>query len=175
MKQFFFLILMIGLSYNVSAQDRAPSPLAKIEQRVGLTDITLEYSRPGLKGRTAFTADSPLAPLGKIWRTGANSATKITFSDDVKLNGQDVAAGSYALLTTPGAGSWTISLYTHTSTRWSTYRDAEPTVSFTTESSSMGTESIETLMIEFDNIKDYSAMMWIGWSTTFVPISLEVK
>src|SRR5450756_427481 len=72
----------------------SPSPACTIKQRVGLTDIEIAYSRPGIKGRQIFGS---LVPYDKVWRTGANNATKITFSTPVKLNSQDVAAGSYAL------------------------------------------------------------------------------
>ena len=85
----------------------SPSPACTIKQRVGLTDIEVVYSRPGIKGRQIFGS---LVPYDKVWRTGANNATKITFSTPVKLNGQDVAAGSYALYTIPGEDEWTIIL-----------------------------------------------------------------
>lgn len=174
MKHFSLVILMLGMAFTLSAQNRAPSPSATIEQRVGLTDITVEYSRPGIKGRTLFTDNSPLAPLGKMWRTGANSATKVTFSADVKVGGKEVAAGSYALLTIPSASSWTINLYPYKESRWSTYRDATPAVSVMAAPVTMDS-SIESFMIEFDELKDYSAAMILGWGNTIVPIPIEVN
>src|ERR1700753_2177583 len=83
----------------------APSPACTIKQHVGLTDIEITYSRPGIKGREIFGS---VGPYGAVWRTGANNATKITFSTPVKLNGHDIAAGSYALYTIPGEDGWTI-------------------------------------------------------------------
>jgi len=84
-----------------------PSPLAKVSQAVGLTDVSVEYSSPALKGRKVF---GTLVPLGQLWRTGANSATKLTFSKDVTIDGKPVPAGSYALFSIPGKDSWTIIL-----------------------------------------------------------------
>src|SRR5262245_44278173 len=84
-----------------------PSPGATLKQRVGLTDFEIVYSRPSVKGRKIFGA---LVPFGEVWRTGANAATKITFSTDVKFEGQNVPAGSYALVTIPGEKEWTVIL-----------------------------------------------------------------
>src|SRR5689334_24322546 len=85
----------------------APSPTSTLKQRVGLTDIEIVYSRPGVKGRRIFGG---LVPYGEIWRTGANAATKVTFSTSVKFNGVDVPAGSYSLFTIPGEKEWTVIL-----------------------------------------------------------------
>ncbi|HVR01610.1 MAG TPA: DUF2911 domain-containing protein [Polyangia bacterium] len=84
-----------------------PSPTAKITQQVGLTDVTVEYSCPGVKGRKIWDG---LVPYGKMWRTGANSATKITFSKDVTFADKSVPAGTYALFTIPAKGAWTVIL-----------------------------------------------------------------
>lgn len=85
----------------------APSPAAKVMQRVGLTDVTVEYSSPAVKGRTIW---GDLVPFDKIWRTGANAATKITFSRDVTVDGKSVAAGTYAIVTLPTKKGWTFVL-----------------------------------------------------------------
>jgi DUF2911 family protein len=84
-----------------------PSPNAKITQTVGLTDITVEYSSPGVKGRKIWGA---LVPYDTLWRAGANAVTKITFSKDVKVDGKPVPAGSYAFFVIPGKSSWTLIL-----------------------------------------------------------------
>jgi hypothetical protein len=84
-----------------------PSPAAKVAQTVGLTDITVEYSAPGVKGRKIW---GELLPYDRLWRAGANAATKVTFSRDVKLGGKPVAAGSYAFFAIPGKASWTLIL-----------------------------------------------------------------
>jgi hypothetical protein len=97
MKKLLLLFMTCATVYSVNAQVTTPqpSPAAKLEQKVGLTDITIEYSRPGVKGRTIFGG---LEPFGTVWRTGANKNTIITFSDDVAIAGQDVKAGSTLFL-----------------------------------------------------------------------------
>lgn len=84
-----------------------PSPLAKVSQMVGLTEVAIEYSSPQAKGRKVYGG---VVPLDKLWRTGANAATKLTFSKDVTVDGKPVAAGSYALFTIPGKDTWTVIL-----------------------------------------------------------------
>ncbi len=99
------------LSFTVQAQQLkvpAPSPTQTIKQAFALSDITIEYSRPGVKKRVVF---GDVVPFGKVWRTGANSSTKITFGEDVKLEGNAVAAGTYAIYTIPNKDSWDIMLY----------------------------------------------------------------
>src|SRR5215210_7455145 len=82
-----------------------PSPNATLTQTVGVTDITIKYSRPGVKGRTIWGG---LVPYDQIWRTGANEATTINFSDDVMINGQKLAKGTYAFFTIPGKDGWSL-------------------------------------------------------------------
>jgi len=102
------------LAAGLFAQTPAPkiefpsaSPAATVKQRVGFTDIEVNYSRPSMRGRKIFGG---LQPYGEVWRTGANTATKITFSTAVKFGGADVPAGAYALYTIPGESEWTIIL-----------------------------------------------------------------
>jgi hypothetical protein len=92
------LLFVAGLvSIGASAQIQAPqpSPFTKVEQKVGLTDVTLEYSRPGMRDREIF---GELVPYGKIWRTGANANTRITFGDDVEIGSQKLAKGTYGYI-----------------------------------------------------------------------------
>ena len=105
MKKLFTLLLVLTVSFTVNAQIETPqpSPSQKIEQKVGLTDVTLEYSRPSMKGRTIF---GDLVPHGKLWRTGANKNTTVTFSTDVTIGGKAVKAGTYAIFTKPNANNW---------------------------------------------------------------------
>ena len=173
MKYTLFTLLFISLSFSVIAQNRAPSPAATIEQRVGLTDISVVYSRPSMKGRTIFGTDG-LVPFGQMWRTGANSATKVTFSDDVEINGAKVTKGSYALTTIPTTSSWTVNLYPYEASSWSSYKEAEATASVQAASTPID-ESVESFMIAFDNLTDNSAIMYLMWEKTIVPIEVKVK
>ncbi|MEO9258152.1 MAG: DUF2911 domain-containing protein, partial [Crocinitomicaceae bacterium] len=106
------MMAALGLvSLNATAQRLnmpAPSPLETVNQHFGLGEVTIEYSRPGVKDRTIF---GDVVPYGKVWRTGANSTTKITFTDDVQLEGHDVKAGTYGLYTVPNKDAWDIMLY----------------------------------------------------------------
>jgi hypothetical protein len=104
--------LMLAAPLATQAQIRTPaaSPLSTVTQRVGLTDVTITYSRPSLKGRAAFGEKSPLAPLGQRWRTGANATTSIKFSDEVTVEGKKVPAGEYGIYTIPGKAEWTVVL-----------------------------------------------------------------
>ena len=112
MKRILALFLLIQPAFiHVNAQQLktpAPSPLLTIDQAFGLSNIKIEYSRPSVKGRVIF---GDLVPYGKMWRTGANNSTKITFGDDVKIEGSDLKAGTYALYTIPNKDSWDILIY----------------------------------------------------------------
>ncbi|GAB3636087.1 DUF2911 domain-containing protein [Hymenobacter arcticus] len=101
-------------------KSKRPSPPAVVKTTVGSTDVTIDYSRPALKGREAFGPKSPLAPVGDVWRTGANEATTFTVSKAVKINGQALAAGTYGLFTIPGATEWTI-IFNKTAKQWGAY------------------------------------------------------
>ena len=106
------LTLLLAAPLASWAQITTPqaSPKSTVMQRVGLTDVTITYSRPSLKGRAAFGVKSPLAPLNERWRTGANQTTSIKFSDDVTVEGKKVPAGEYGIYTIPGKAEWTVVL-----------------------------------------------------------------
>ncbi|HEU5396579.1 MAG TPA: DUF2911 domain-containing protein [Verrucomicrobiae bacterium] len=150
----------------------AASPACTLKQRVGLTDIEVVYSRPGVKGRTIFGG---IVPYGHVWRTGANQATKITFSTPVKLDGHDVPAGSYALFTIPGADQWTIILSKNVS-QWGafSYNEKDDLVRFAVTPGKLA-ESVDTFTIEFNKIRDESAVIDLVWDKTVVPIPLEIE
>ncbi|HSP79144.1 MAG TPA: DUF2911 domain-containing protein [Myxococcaceae bacterium] len=101
------LVALSALPAQAQLKLPAPSPLAKVSQEVGLTEISVEYSSPGVKGRKIWGA---LVPQDKLWRTGANAATKISFSHDVTFGGKSVPAGTYSIVTVPSASQWTVVL-----------------------------------------------------------------
>src|SRR4051812_49394678 len=105
MKKIIIALAIFMASYAAQAQVKTPqpSPKATVQQVVGLTDVTIEYSRPSMKGRTIF---GDLVPFGKLWRTGANANTTISFSEDVTIDGKTLKKGKYALYTTPKAENW---------------------------------------------------------------------
>lgn len=148
------------------------SPTATLKQHVGLTDIEINYSRPSVKGRKIF---GDLVPFGQVWRTGANSSTKISFSTDVKLNGNVVPAGKYALFTIPGENEWTIILSKNTNGFGAFgYKPDEDLLRFKVTPVQLAETSIETFAIEFNHIRDETALLELVWEHTVVPIHLEV-
>ena len=149
-----------------------PSPKATVEQRVGLTDISIEYSRPGVRGRTIF---GDLVPFGKTWRTGANSNTKVTFSSDVSIDGQTLKAGSYGLYTVPNENSWEIMFYAE-SDNSGVPRDWDNTkvVAKTSVEVYSMPMNVETFTITFDDVSSTSAVIGLLWEKTYVGIKFEV-
>src|SRR4051812_32097198 len=113
MKKTLLIAAMAIITFFAEAQVQTPaaSPAGSVSTTVGLTDIKIDYSRPRIKGRKIFGDGAVLLPYGTIWRTGANSGTKITFSDDVKVEGIAVPKGQYLIFSWPGATEWTVSLY----------------------------------------------------------------
>lgn len=102
-------------------KSKRPSPPAVVTTTVDGTNVTIDYSRPSLKSREAFGEKSPLAPNGEVWRTGANEATTFTVNKAVKINGQPLAAGTYALFTIPAAGEWTV-VFNKTAKQWGAFK-----------------------------------------------------
>lgn len=148
----------------------APSPAATLKQRVGLTDIEISYSRPGVKDRQVFGA---LEPYGVVWRTGANAATKITFSTPVNFGGTDVPAGSYALFSIPDEKEWTVILNKVTG-QWGayTYDAANDLVRVKVPPVHLA-EPVETFTIDVNNIRDQSATLDLVWQNTRVAVPLK--
>lgn len=150
----------------------APSPACTLKQRVGLTDIEVTYSRPSAKNRIVF---GNVVPLGELWRTGANQATKITFSTPVKFNGADVPAGTYSLYTIPGANEWTVILNKNTG-NWTPggFDKNDDVARVTAKPKSLG-ERVETFTIDINEIRDESASLYLIWENVCVPVRMEVQ
>ncbi len=169
----FLLGLFLAFAMPSEAQIETPSasPSSKLEQMVGLTKVTVEYSRPSKKGREIFGS---LVPYGEAWRTGANAATKITFSEDVVLGGQELAAGSYAILTKPMKTEWMFMVYPYASGNWGSYlnSDVEP-ATFTAPTAELPFE-METFTIDVGYLRNKSARIWFVWDRTMVSVDLDV-
>ncbi len=174
MKKSILFICAIALSVGLSAQIATPqpSPFQKIEQKVGLTDVTLEYSRPSMKGRTIM---GDLVPFGQVWRTGANANTKITFSDDVEVGGKTLKAGTYAIYTKPMATEWEVMFYTD-ATNWGNpekWDESKVAAKVTVPAVPMNTK-VETFTMTFDDITSDSAQLGILWEKTYVDVPFKV-
>lgn len=168
------LAIALFLVSGAQAQIRTPAPsvAAKTTVAVGLTDITIEYSRPSRRGRTIFD-DKGVVPYGQVWRTGANSATKITFSDDVKIDGKLLKKGSYAILSIPNVEKWAVHFYPYESTNWTSY--VEKTPELVVEAQVMpARDNIETFTMDVNNIEMDNAHLVIAWEETAVHILFTV-
>ena len=174
MRQLTILLCVLALSFTANAQLSvpAPSPAAKIKQTVGLTDVTVKYSRPSMRGRTIF---GDLVPYDKVWRTGANARTTIHFADDVMIDGQEVKAGSYAIFTKPGMTSWEVYFYDEvdgggTPREWD---DSKVAAKTTAEVNEIPFD-IQTFTISFDALHNNGATLGIFWEKSYVGVPIEV-
>ncbi|WP_114490831.1 DUF2911 domain-containing protein [Candidatus Ulvibacter alkanivorans] len=173
MKKIFLFVFAAALSVSLQAQIQtpAPSPSQKIEQKVGLTDVTLEYSRPAMRGRTIFGG---LVPYDKMWRTGANANTKITFSDPVEVGGTKLAAGSYAIYTKPGKTNWDVYFYSDAN-NWGTpqeWDDSKVAAKVTVPSYPMPMD-IESFTMSFDDVTNDTANLGILWEKSYVGVPIK--
>lgn len=173
MKKMLVSLFVVALSTSINAQLKtpAPSPAAKLEQTVGLTDVTIEYSRPSMKGRTIF---GDLVPYGKLWRTGANQNTKITFSDDVTIDGKTLKKGTYAIYTKPQKDTWEVIFYSDTN-NWGTpqkWDDTKVAVSTSAKVEQMPMK-IETFTLSVDNLTNDSAVLGILWENAYVGVKFN--
>jgi Protein of unknown function (DUF2911) len=163
----------IGL-FNAQAQQLkvpAPSPLQTVKQAFGLSDITIEYSRPSVKGRVIF---GDVVPFDKVWRTGANSSTKITFGDDVIIEGNKLAAGTYAMYSMPHKEAWEIMFYKDLTLGGSVndYKTENEVLRIKAKSSDLGYKE-ETFTISIDDMSSNSCNIELKWEKTRVTFSIK--
>ena len=148
----------------------APSPSQTVKQAFGLGEITLDYSRPLARGRVIF---GDVVPFGKIWRTGANATTKITFSDDVLVEGKAVKAGTYGVYTIPGRDMWTVMLYTDLtlSGNVASYKTDDELVRFNVKSLD-NDRMVQSFTMNLDKVASNSCTLQLMWEHTLVPIKI---
>ena len=168
----FTLLTAIFCNSFLIAQIKTPqaSPTATITQKVGISNISVEYSRPGVKEREIF---GELVPYGKIWRTGANKATKITFEEDVIFGGQRVKKGSYSLFTIPNGKAWKVLLNSETELWGAGDYDEGKEVYNQTIELRESSGFVESFTIDFGTFKDFSAVMSLKWANTVVEIKIK--
>ncbi|SMG17827.1 Protein of unknown function [Marivirga sericea] len=169
----FALILLLGV--DVQAQEalkQKPSPLGMVTYSFEDTYVKVTYGRPHLRGREAFTEVAELAPLGKIWRTGANEATEITVTDAIKMAGETVPAGTYSVFTIPGAKSWTIILNKDVG-QWGAYKyDEENDFVRFEVPVNKSDDLFEPFTIRFDQANGDVSLQML-WANTMVSIPIE--
>lgn len=173
MKKILLSLFVVALSTNINAQVKtpAPSPSSKLEQKVGLSDVSVEYSRPGMRGRTIF---GDLVPYDKLWRTGANANTKVTFSDNVTIDGKELKKGTYALYTKPGKTSWEVIFYAD-SNNWGTpqkWDDKKAALTTTAKVVPMPMK-IESFTITIDDLTNNSAVLGMLWENVYVGVKFN--
>ena len=175
MKKYLIIFIILAFSFSFSQiKTPQPSPATSMSQMVGLTEIEVEYSRPSMRGREIF---GNLVPYNKIWRTGANASTKISFSDDVVINDNKVKAGKYSIFTIPNESEWEFILYNDTSVRgvpgdWNNNNVVLSTMVETKKFPE--TISIETFTIAFDALNNNYAVMLMMWDDVYVPVTINV-
>ena len=158
-------------------QTPAASPAGSVSSTIGLTEVKIEYFRPRLKGRKIFGEKDVMYPHGTMWRTGANSGTKISFSTDVKVENIDVPKGEYLIFTWPGAGEWTVALYKDVSLGGNTakYDASKDAAKFKVKTKKLA-EKVETFTISIDDIAadNKSGKVTLAWENTAVPFTVSV-
>lgn len=174
MKKLITLLMVFAVTFTVNAQIETPqpSPLQKIEQKVGLTDVSVQYSRPSMKGRTIF---GDLVPYGKLWRTGANQNTMVTFSTDVMVGDSTLKAGSYAIFSKPNKDNWEVIFYSDTN-NWGTpqkWDDSKVAAKVNAKVYDIPMD-IETFTVSFDDLTNDSAVLGIMWEKIYVAVKFDV-
>ncbi|MFM7757935.1 MAG: DUF2911 domain-containing protein [Crocinitomicaceae bacterium] len=170
-----FLGIFTVLSFSMKAQVQTPalSPISKFEQKVGLTDITIQYSRPGKRDRLIF---GDVVPFGEIWRLGANENTKITSSDAIIFGKDTVKAGTYAIYAKPEKDNWTLFLYSET-TNWGVPDpwDTKKVVYETKLPVVQLNDVVETLTISIEKIENNGASLVIMWDKSKIALPFTVN
>jgi len=174
LKKISLFLILVGLISTTNAQIKTPqpSPASKLEQVVGLTNVTIEYSRPAMRGRTIF---GDLVPFGKVWRTGANANTKITFSDNITVGGTELKKGTYAIYTIPNNDSWDVIFYTDSNNwgnpqKWDESKVAAK-VSAKTEEVPF---NVESFTIDINGMSNDGGQLEFIWENTWVGVPFEV-
>jgi len=176
------ILLLAGIAFTAFSQAQvvkmpAPSSTQTIVQDFGAGKIELTYSRPNIKERSLFKVNSDLAPLDKLWRLGANAATKINFSDNVTMGGKLLDTGTYVIYAIPGKEYWDIILNKGL-TNWGTdgYKESEDVVRIKVKSQKINIP-VETFTMIFGEILPESCNLTILWGTTavIVPISTNIR
>lgn len=164
--------LLIATQFNAQITTPQPSPKATVSQVVGLTTVKLDYSRPAMRGRTIF---GDLVPFDKLWRTGANANTIISFDQDVKIADQSLTAGSYAIFTKPGKSMWSVYFYSDTSNWGTPAKWDENKIAAQIEVKSQEiSPAVESFKIGVNHLSNTMAHLEIVWENTMVAVPISV-
>ncbi|MDB5105139.1 MAG: hypothetical protein JWP91_2828 [Fibrobacteres bacterium] len=168
--------LLLGLSATAAWSQPAvvlpqASPAASVSQAIGYTRVTVEYHRPGVKGREIWGV---LVPYGKVWRAGANDATVIEFSTDVSIQGHPLPKGRYGFFILPDKGEWTL-IFSKTSKTWGAFTYDQKDDALRVKAAPGPSEFQERLAYGFDDLTDSSATLFLRWEKTRVAVPLTVE
>ena len=166
-----FAITSVCLAQTVMLDLPLPSQHAVVTQRIGITDITVNYHRPLVNGRQIW---GKLVPYGEVWRSGANENTVVTFTDPVTIEGQPLDKGTYGLHMIPGENQWTV-IFSKMSTAWGSfsYKQAEDALRVTVKP--QVAEFHDALTYDFDDVKPDSTVVTLRWEKVAVPFKVSVK
>lgn len=168
----FSFVALLSITLSAQIETPQPSPAAKVWQTVGLTEVTVDYSRPSMRGRTIY---GDLVPYNKLWRTGANAYTKVTFNKDVTIGESAVKAGTYSIFTKPGESNWEVFFYTDTQgggtpKEWD---DAKVVAKVTAPVNKMEMP-VETFTITIDDVANNGANIGLIWENVYVGVPFAV-
>jgi hypothetical protein len=179
MKQTIKAILLLALTVSLTADLQAqglkmpqPSTSQTVTQNFGLGKITLNYSRPNVKGRKIF---GDLEPYGSVWRTGANSATTISFTEPVKIDGKELPAGEYGLFTIPGKDEWTV-IFNKGAKQWGSYeyKEADDALRVKVKANKLK-DKVETFTIQFTDVYPTTAKLQLMWENTGISVDMATE
>jgi hypothetical protein len=166
--------VLAGAAGTTSAADlKLPrvSQKGQVMQAVGLTDVTITYSRPGVKGRVIW---GELVPYDKVWRTGANEATNVVFSTDVKVNGQPLKAGTYSLHTIPTKNEWTV-IFNTQADQWGSYAYNDSADALRIKVKPEAHEFTEWMQFSVPSVAVDKATFALDWEKLRIPFEIEVN
>lgn len=172
MKTFATILLALSvtiLGYSQNIKTPQPSPGALVKQALGLSNVSIKYSRPGVKERKIF---GELVPFGKVWRTGANQATTIKLGSDVTIEGKELKAGKYAIMTIPGENEWTVIFSNNLKVSQNSYKEEDDALRITAKPRAYS-EKVETFTINFTDVKDDNLNVQFLWENTSVSFNVK--
>lgn len=174
-KSVILFVALLGAADFANAQEAKfpqPSSGQTITQDFGLGKITLTYSRPNVKGRKIFGG---MEPMGVVWRNGANAATRIKFTDAVKIEGKDLPAGEYGLFSIPGKTEWTV-IFSKTPDQWGayTYKESDDVLRIKVKTTALK-DKTETLTMQFSAVNETSATLNMMWENSAYAINITTS
>lgn len=160
----------LGMAQERGNEEPRVSPNASVSQTIGTTEVTITYGRPGVNDRNIF---GDLVPFNEVWRTGANEATTITFSDDVMIEGEELSAGTYGLFTIPGEETWTV-VFNNVPTQWGAFDYTSEEDALRVEVEPEEASPMEQMIFYFEDVTEESGTVVLHWDDVRIPFTVKV-